>query len=225
MIPMVFRFCYYRENAFTDVHLLCLRSCQQFTNAHRVVVHYNGNGEGPHWDTARALPGVEWIHDAEEGLDFRLRTLEREGGFFAELDFVFLKSFEALRHHKAVIGIQSLDKQKLCSALIGAVPGCAFIKACIGASEDELWNIAKTQDVHVVRRPVFYPLCWSNRTFFKGKQISLKNSVAIHLWEPLHPDLTVEALGRTVLGPVIKEIIDGEKQAIVTCRPGGTLVF
>jgi hypothetical protein len=189
------------------------------------MVHYNGDGEGVHWDAARALPGIEWIRDAEEGLDFRLRTLDRDGGFFAELDFVFLKSFETLRHHNAVIGIQSLDKQKLCGALIGAVPGSAFIKACIGASEEELWNIAKTQDVHIVRRPVFYPLCWSNRTFFKGKQISLKNSVAIHLWESLHPGLTVDALGNTVLGSVIKEIADGEKQPIVTCRPGGTLVF
>lgn len=257
MIPLTFHFCYYRgtqDFVFRDIHLLCLQSCIRYTNAHRIVVHYDVSGNGEHWDAAYALPGIEWeqetfittinglaVTDQRIICDLlRLKILDAEGGFFCDLDFVFLKSFEPLRHHEAVIGTQCKAKQKLGCALMGAVPGSAFIRAYIAsydqwtlADQKKFWNYAnivpwtlsKVHPVHVLNRPVFYPLCWSNKTFLRGEPLRLKNSVAIHLWETLHPTLTVDDLKKTVLLPYLQEITDGQPQTTVSSRPGGVLSF
>ena len=257
MIPLTFRFCYYRgqkDFLWRDLHTLCLQSCKMFAGAHRIIVHYDVEGEGPNWDEARALPGIEWSQESFvttiNGLPvtdqrivcdlFRLKTLDTEGGFFCDLDFVFLKSFESIRHDQAVIGIQCKAKSKLCCALMGAVPGSAFIKAYIDSYKDWTlmdqkkfwtyaniipWNLAKSHPVTILNRPAFYPWCWSNKTFLRGEKINLKASLAIHLWETLNPNLTVEDLKKTTLGPVIQEIMGLPTQTSVQVQPGGLLQF
>jgi len=210
-------------------------------------------GSGEAWDQAQALSNVEWrptvfpesinglpITDQRISCDIhRLRTLQTEGGFFADLDFVFLGSFETLRHNEAIIGIQCKAKQKLACGLMGSVPGGAFITAYLDAYKDWTpeeqskwwkfantvpWTLSKLHPVTVIARPMFYPWCWSNKKFIKGGVINLKKSVAIHLWESLYPEVNVEALKKTAVARWIKEL-EGEMSGSVKVQEGGLLEF
>lgn len=257
MIPSVFHFAYYRGTknfVWRDIHTLCLRSCRANTGIANIVVHYDAPGAGTHWDEARALPGIEWrltdfaatingydVTDQRIICDmYRLRTLEREGGFFADLDFVFLGSFESLRHNEALIGTQCRAKKKLACGLMGCVPGAAFIRAYIAAYDNwtpkeqiKFWNYANSvpwalssiHPVTVVPRPAFYPWCWSNRKFLAGAPINIKTAIAIHLWESLHQDLTVDVLKTTVIGPAIAKVQGQPAPSPVAVMPGRTLTF
>ena len=120
MIPMIFHFTFYRgatDWKWRDIHTLCLLTCRKFAGATKMVIHYDRDGEGPDWDAARALGGVEWrqanfsatinglpvtdqhlVHDLH-----RLRILWEEGGWFSDLDFVFVKSFELIRDAEAAL--------------------------------------------------------------------------------------------------------------------------
>lgn len=257
MIPSVMHFAFFRgvkNFVFRDIHLLCLQSCKHFTGAQNIVVHYDVSGEGDHWNQAVLIPGIEWrqttfsttinghaVTDQRIAVDmYRLQTLNTEGGFFADLDFLFLGSFDALRHNEAIIGTQCKAKKKLCCCLMGCVPGSAFIKAYIEAYNEWTpaeqlkwwkfantvpWNLSLKHPVHIVARPVFFPWCWSNKKFLLGNPVSLKNSLAMHLWESLHPTMTVDDLKKTVVGNAIKEV-QGELQAsTVSVKPGGLLTF
>jgi hypothetical protein len=222
--------------------------------AQRIIVHYDRADEGDQWEIATSIPGIEWrkadfsttinghpVTDQRIICDmYRLNTLNAEGGFFCDLDFVFLKSFETIRHHEAVIGTQCKAKQKLCCALMGCVPGSAFIRAYIDAytewtpaeqktfwnyANSVPWELAKTQPVHVLPRTTLYPLCWSNKTFFRGETINIKNSLCMHLWETLNPTLTVADLQKTILRPVIEELTGQPAQTPVLILPGRLLSF
>ncbi len=60
---MIHHFSYYRgmrNYAWTELHTLCLMTCQLNAGADEIVVHYDRDGEGPDWEEARALPGIEW---------------------------------------------------------------------------------------------------------------------------------------------------------------------
>jgi hypothetical protein len=258
-IPMVFHFTYYRGSKdwrWTDIHTLCLKSCQAMTGATKLVVHYDREDSGVDWDAARALANVEWrqrefaasinghpvtdqrlVHDLH-----RLRTLWEEGGWYCDLDFVFLKSMEILRHNAAVIGTQCKQKSKLNCALIGAVPGSAFIGAYLEKYMSWTPDLEKTfwipannwpwelsQKFHtqctVLPRPAFYAVAWSNKSFWKGGKTCLRNAYALHLWETLRPGMTVEDLRKTVLSDHLRNL-DGETQSgVARLLPGVTLVW
>jgi hypothetical protein len=251
MIPFVFHFSYFRGSTlwkWTDLHTLCILSCHEKAKAERIIVHYDMDGDGPAWDEVKKFDFVEWrkvsplweinghaVTDQRIAADyFRLCILESEGGFYADLDFVFLKSFETLRHNQAVIGTQCPQKFKLACGLMGAVPHSAFIKAYLEsykewnpAAEKKFWihanvipwNLSKLHPVTVLPRKIFYPLAWSNKTFWTGKPICMNNAMAIHLWESKHPDITKEVLTKTPLGSTIHEMLYGLPPLVHKCDP------
>ena len=257
MIPLHFYFTYYRGDtnwAWTDVHTLCLKSCKRNSGATKITVFHDRDGEGPDWFTARALEGVEWIlttfsatvngfpvkdqrlvHDVH-----RLQTLWERGGYYADLDFIFLKHFEGLSDNDAVIGTQCKAKKKLNCSIMGCTPGSAFIRAYIDAyknwtqnHEKEFWtyantipwSLSQTLPVTVLAKKAFMPVSWSNKSFWEGKATCLKVSYAVHLWESLHTTLCVTDLMKTVLRPFIEDILNDIPRGLVHIKNGITLNF
>lgn len=250
---MVFHFAFFRGATnwgWRDIHTLCLKSCLRRTGAEKIVVHFDREDSNPAWEEARGLPKIEWrlvqpgdevnghkVTDQRLLVDvYRLRVLLMEGGWFSDLDFVFLKDFRSLRGWPAVIGIQCRQKMKLACGLMGAVPGSTFILAYLrayndwnpaeskkawGFSSSVPWTLSKTQAVHVVDRSAFYPVSWSNKTFWDGAPCPLRHSYAVHLWEPLHPDMSLESLEKTCLGEEIQNIENNVlHKAVVQTRTG-----
>jgi hypothetical protein len=255
MIPMTFHFAFFRGKTdfeWRDFHTLCVISCMKNACAYKIVIHYDRDGEGESWDAVRDLSGIEWrkinppshingypVNDQRLWCDvYRLDTLDKEGGFFCDLDFVFLKSFELLRHNEAVIGTQCSQREKLACGLMGSVPDGAFIRAykeeyLKWTPDEELkwwnyanhvpWKLSKKYPVTILPRCDFYPLAWCNKTFWDNKPIHMKNSYAIHLWETLHPELCIPQLMDTCLGDTIEKIM--EPKPIVTAREGVVVGF
>jgi len=167
---------------------------------------------------------------------YKLHILKDEGGFVADLDFIFLKSFEAFRHGTAIIGTACKAKRKLSSALLGAVPDAPFINALVNtytdlnpinetrwlrATANDSWNLAKQHDVKVIPRPVFYPWCPSNKRFLAGGSIVTKRSAAMQVWN----NTPVDVLKKTIIGDLVAEIMAGQQATAVTHIPGLTLLF
>jgi hypothetical protein len=253
-IPMVFHFAFFRGATnwpWLDFHTLCLKSCFVRAGAEKIVVHYDRDGEGEGWEEAKALQNIEWrqtmldwkihgssITDQRIMCDYhRLQVLHTEGGFFCDLDFVFLKSFQKYRNYPAIIGTQCKQKKKLCCGLMGSIAGSTFIKAYLDEYEHWTpseqkkvwtfaniipWNLSEKYPVFVVPRVEFYPVCWSNKTFWAGRPHSLKSSHAVHLWETLHPELSVEVLMKTCLASEIESMDADQSKStgVVTLRTG-----
>jgi hypothetical protein len=230
-IPNVCHFSYFRGPKnwrWRDIHSLCLWTAKHVAKFEKLVVHYDVSGEGQWWALAQTIPGVEWRQETYSGQVnghpvsdqrlphdvARLKTLVMEGGFYADLDFVFLKEFADLRNHKAVIGIQSLSKKKLNCALMGCGERADYMwkyldtyKAWTPDKQKTFWEYANTVPwnlwkghpdlVTVLPIRAFYPVAWSNKTFWNGGLTVGPGSYAVHLWESLHPDLTVADLMNT----------------------------
>ena len=253
MIPLTFHFAFFRGStnwAWRDYHTLCLRSCNSRAGAEQIVVHYDRDGDGAAWDEAKALPNIEWrlvspdwsihgkpVSDQRIMVDYyRLQVLQSEGGFFCDLDFVFLKSFNQIRHYPAVIGTQCKQKKKLACGLIGAIAGSMFVNAYLDeyknwtVDEERTpwtfanvipWRLSETYPVYVLPRIAFYPLAFSNKAFWSGLPIQLKSSYAIHLWQPLHPELSVDVLMTTCLAPEIEKLnTPHQVRGIIQVRSG-----
>lgn len=257
MIPYTFHFAYYRGTtnwAWRDIHTLCLKSCQHFNPHAKIIVHYDRDGEGEWWEAARCLGHIEWrqsafkptinnhpVTDQRLIVDvFRLQTLWEQGGFFADIDFVFLKSFEPLRDNQAIIGTQCKQKQKLACGLMGCVPGSPYIRAYLDSycawdpkQEKHVWTFANCIPwdlsfkfpVTVLSRPAFYPVAWSNKTFWTGAKTCLKNSYCLHLWETLKPTLTIQDLRRTDLNATVEAVMDGQPTGVVQFQSAAILHF
>lgn len=248
LIPLTFHIAYFSDlhGPWRDINTLCLASCRRYTGATRIIVHYNCEGSGADWDNARSLPAVEWQqtdfptwpHTADPQLKldlFRLTTLWEAGGFFSDPDFIFLKSFETFRDTPAVIGTQCKQKQKLACGLIGCVPGSLFIETYLRLFRERLanksalmaipWQISTAYPVRVLNRPAFYPVAWSNKTFWSGGKTCLKNAYALHLWATLKPELTVALLRQTDLRSWIEEVLDDRPQMAAQWLPGMLLCF
>lgn len=255
MIPMIFHFAYFRGKtnwAWRDFHTVCLQTCKGRATPFKMIVHYDRDGEGPDWDAAKDIPGIEWrkvvpeptingypVSDQRLWCDvYRLNVLHREGGFFCDIDFIFLKSFEQLSHNTAIIGTQCIQKKKLACGLMGSVPGGTFIKAYLDAYKDWTpkeekkfwvfangipWRLSTEHPVTVLPRAAFYPVAWSNKTFWNGSKFSFENSYAVHLWETLHPELCVPQLMETCLGDTIQSVCD--PKPVVGKLPGGSVSF
>lgn len=257
LIPMTFHFSFYRGSKdwrWRDIHTLCLRSCQKVAGAQKIVVHYDQPDSGPLWDEAWALPNIEWrqvkfeptinghtVIDQRIICDvYRLQTLWAEGGFYCDLDFVFLKSFDKFRDNEAIIGTQCKQKCKLACGLMGARPGSAFIKAYLDRYQEwspDLqkkfwvvannwpWDLAQQHPVTVLPRPVFYPVAWSNKSFWTGGKVALRNAHALHLWETLKPDLTLDGLRKTCLSSHIEQVYAEDIAGVARRIAGTTLVW
>lgn len=230
-IPNICHFSYFRgpKNwAWRDIHTLCLWTAKHIAKFEKLVVHYDISGEGQWWALAQTIPGVEWrqapyvgeinghkVKDQRLPADIhRLKTLVKEGGVYADLDFVFLKDCTPLLEHKAFIGMQSLAKKKLACGLMGCHERSDFMwkyldcyKKWTPDKEKVFWDFANTvpwalwkevpDSVTVLPIKAFYPVAWSNKTFWTGELKIGPTSYAVHLWEHLHPDLTVADLMKT----------------------------
>jgi hypothetical protein len=163
-----------------------------------------------------------------------------EGGFYCDLDFVFLKNFEPLRHSEAIIGTQCRQKKKLCCAMMGCVPGNQFMKEYLLSYKDWTpkeqkkvwtyaniipWKLSLEHPITVYPRAAFFPMAWSNKTFWTGTVPKLKDSYAIHLWETLHPELSMEVLSKTGLAKEIEKILNPEPVETAVSVRSGFLTF
>jgi hypothetical protein len=257
MIPMTFHFSFYRGTQdwkWRDIHTLALRSCRKFAGAQKIIVHYDEPDTGELWDEAWALPDIEWrkvkftptinthtVTDQRIICDvYRLQTLWEEGGFYCDLDFVFLKSFEPLRDADAIIGTQCKQKMKLACGLMGCMPGSTFIRAYLDKYQEwspELqkkfwivannwpWDLAQKYPVKVLQRTVFYPVAWSNKSFWSGGKVALRNAHALHLWETLKPHLTIDDLRKTALSSHIEQTYAEQIGGIAHRLPGTVLTW
>ena len=223
---MTFHFAYSGQQ-WRDIFTLCLKSCQRYTGATRIVVHHDRQDSGPHWDAARALGNIEWRHvpSGVADLRYRLQTLWEEGGFFCDLDCVFLKSFEKFRDTTAIIGTQCKQKKKLSTRLLAAKPGSEFIRAYLDDPLTNAWDISHRHAVSILNRPVFYPVAQSNKTFWSGGKTCLKNAHALHLWAEQKPEVTVDALRQTSLQPYVESVMDDRPQGTAQIHPGVILTF
>ncbi len=153
---------------------------------------------------------------------YRLNTLFNEGGVYADLDFVFLGDFSHLLDKTAFIGTQCLAKKKLACGLMGSTMASAFIREYRKAykkwepqhekkfwefANSVPWDLAHQHPCHILPMDTFYPWRWSNKTFLQGVEPrGFKNAIACHLWESIQPNLTVEDLKKTALGPTIYKV-------------------
>jgi len=245
-----------KNTRWSHIYTLCLKSCKKRAGADKIIVHYDQADDNLAWYEARDISDIEWcqvspptligdkiIELPEVSIDlYRLRILEEEGGFVSNLDFLFLRNFEKLRHAEAVIGIQCKQKKKLCNNLIGAVPGAEFIKEfkhqyeeCIRTgpmnrllkySSSLAWDLSMMYNVVILDRKVLYPVAWSNKNFWSGSVPNIKHSFAVHLWESYYPDLTLETLKKSGLySEVVRITNDATDQVPSVTRRSGILTF
>jgi hypothetical protein len=246
MIPNSFHFLW-NEGVWSELYTLCLKSCRLKSGAERIVVYCHTAGSGPAWDAAHEIPGVEWVCSAfpAPGLvsnskiirdHHGLNILYKHGGFLADLNFIFLKSFDEFRHAPVTIGLSCKAKKKLSGDLIGAEPGSAFIKDLIDtykdvnpateenwykASANDSWMLALQHEVSILPRPTLFPWCSSNKNFVKGRPVLMKKSAAFRIWH----DLDVNTLRKTCIASVIDEIESGHTSANVSVKPGMLFTF
>jgi len=256
MIPLNFYFTFYRGSKnwlWRDIHTLCLKSCKRNTGAQSITVFYDKEDDSPEWLEAKKIPDIIWTQkDFETTINGhklsdqrlvndinRLDILIEKGGFYCDLDFVFLKNFTSLTSNKAVIGTQCKSKKKMNCAILGAEKGSEFIKkyreqyeSFQPHHEKEFWIYANIipwnlqhLDVCVLPTKAFYPISWSNKTFWTGKAICLKTSYAVHLWESLHPTLSVNDLLQTNLKPFVEDVINDLPVGLVHRGPACFLHF
>lgn len=239
-IPNVCHFSYFRGPTmwkWRDVHTVALITAHEFGKFEKLVVHEDTPGEGTWYEYARQLPYVEWrrttfpthinehpVKDQRILADLhRLQVLITEGGFYADLDFVFLAPMTDLLKHDAVIGVQNQQKKKLNCAMLGSAPAHDFFIHYLDAydswtptDEKKFWSFANTvpwrlsEEIPITVLPTqaFYPVAWSNESFFNGIPHNLSNAYACHLWETLHPALTADKLLKTSVAPQVKHALE-----------------
>ena len=252
MIPLNFHFCFYRGEdlaPWRDIYTFCLKSCIKSIGSQQITVYYDRPGEGGAWNDAQSLDGILWkltefpteyqiprlIMDV-----FRLEILGEHGGFFCDLDFIFLSSFEKFRHNKAVIGIQCKAKKKLACSIIGAEPDSEFIMSYLDRLQsfplDDLtkyervantipWDLSKVHPVSVLPRPVFFPWCWSNKKFLTGGALNVKQSAAVCVWGTVYPEITMDDLKKTSIARIIEKVEMDVQPTAVTSMPGCIVQF
>ena len=130
---------------------------------------------------------------------------------------------------------------KLACGLMGCEAGSVYLQAYLdkykswtpkdaktfwGFANRVPWDLAQVMPdkVKVCDRVAFYPVTWSNKSFWSGAPIKMVNSYAVHLWESLHPELTVEDLRKTCLRDVIDKL-DTPATGVVCMKPGILMTF
>jgi hypothetical protein len=194
---------------------------------------------GIHWRQVKSLKMVVNhfpVTDQRLPCDlYRLNTLFNEGGVYADLDFVFLGDLQHLLKNSAFIGTQCKAKKKLACALIGSTIAAPFIREYRKAykqwkpehekrfwdyANSVPWEIATRVPCCVLETDVFYPWRWSSKKFLQGVEPrGFKKAIACHLWESIKPDLTVEDLLKTSMGPKIRTVWGVQSDASPAASP------
>ncbi|MGE4056756.1 MAG: glycosyltransferase, partial [Vicinamibacterales bacterium] len=238
-IPRRFHFIFGLRPQVEPFHLayyLCLESCRQVNAPEALVLHFHHEPWGPWWERIKPhltlsrvspepfvdqspryldhvegrfirLLGLEYAHHA----DFlRLKLLIAEGGVYADIDSLFVRSLPAALYSEPfvigeedpVVVREGRPQTSLCNAVMMAKPGSAFASAWLARMYevfDGTWSrhscteAARVQagmpgEVHVVPSRYFYPFMWTRdglADLFE-RQVPIDDDVlSVHLWNHL----------------------------------------
>lgn len=218
------------------VHYLCLESCRRVNAPEAIHLHYRHEPYGDWWDAVKphltlrrlddrsALPDPSRYDQTAEGrmirdrgwayaheADFlRLLILLEEGGVYADMDSLFVRTLPpqlleerfVLGEEGPVRGEDGVLQPSLCNALILAQPGAPFARRWLDVMRqtfDGTWsrhsNQAATrlwaempEEIHVVPQPYFYkhPATVPGvRALFQGRDRGVADVYSLHLWAHL----------------------------------------
>ncbi|KAK4147282.1 uncharacterized protein C8A04DRAFT_24524 [Dichotomopilus funicola] len=135
------------------LHFAAVASAKSILRPDKIILHLNGNPQGPWWERIRplvdeiklvALP-THWRHDkpiynpekphhyySHMSDHIRLHALAEIGGIYLDLDTITIRPVNDLLQHEFVIGKETcspLDpvRHRLGSAVLMAAPGSAFL--------------------------------------------------------------------------------------------------
>ena len=154
MIPHNFHFVFglkQQKEPFHLLYYLCLASCLAIEKPDQIFFHYQHEPFGPYWEkikpklVCRKIEPSGWIQKFAYHQDnhspfryahladvARLEILLEEGGFYADIDFLFVKPFPADWFSKSCIMGEETAPGKaegsLCNAFIGAEARAPFLQ-------------------------------------------------------------------------------------------------
>lgn len=230
MIPNRWHFVFgLREQAepFSLLHYLCLRSCLEVNRPELLIVHCLHEPWGMWWERVRPALQIERLHAsadvptvalrdprdepflyAHESDFLRLQILADEGGFYADMDSLFLRPpSPSWRAAPCIMGEECspLADQgigSLCNAWIGAQPGSRFIRRWLHEMPSHYdgswshhstilpWRLSRRDPagIKVMPETAFYPFPANReglRSLFEKNHPIPRKANSIHLWHHL----------------------------------------
>jgi len=213
---------------FSYLHYLSIVSAAKTNKPDKIFFHYQFEPSGKWWKRAKPfltlnkieapkeIFGRPLLHYAHQADVVRLNALIEHGGIYLDSDVVCLKSFEPLRKHEFVMGIQ--PDRGLCNAVMLAAPQARFLK--IWHSEyqwfrsqgkDQFWEehsvvlpaqlAQKHPDLlHIEeQKSFFYPNYDRPLVLFGNAVEDFSKAYCLHLWESVWWKDHLELLSPLVL--------------------------
>lgn len=227
-IPSTFHFVYGlrpQTEAFPLQHHLAVASCAGVNPGARIVMHLHERPWGEWWERTEGLVEIAAIepdeaiarHDyLDRGMGAfryahladvaRLEVLDREGGYYADIDSIFIRPVPAewsqrsyvMGHERPPAGARG----SLCNAWIGSAPGAVFGRRWLEAlpeAFDGSWSNHSTvlpyelsvlhpEEISVEPEERFFALDWtpSGVADLLERSVELPSeALSLHLWEHL----------------------------------------
>ena len=163
MIPNIIHFIFglkpdFGGKPFSYFHYLAVKSAAVVNRPDAIIMHYAHEPAGEWWEAARpfitlnrvtppeTVNGHRLAHYAHKADALRMQILTREGGAYLDLDTFCINSFEPLRGHDAVMGVE--PGTGLCNAVMLCAPGSAFMQRWLdsfGDFDNAHWNFHAVQ--------------------------------------------------------------------------------
>ena len=230
MIPNVFHFVFGLKEQHEPFHLmyyLCLASCLAVNQPDEIHFHYHHEPWGEWWDRIKPALVLRRISPERSIAEFqyddrhiesfryahladfsRLQILLEEGGFYADIDTLFLRKIPGeWRHREFILGQEkppesALGHGSLCNAWIASKPGAEFARLWLDGMRhafDGSWSNHSTllpyklwcehpQLLSVEAESAFYALDWTPQHIHRlfRQHIDLpENAYSLHLWNHL----------------------------------------
>ena len=152
MIPNIFHFVFLTDDEhpreFGLHHFMSIISCLTVNKPEKVYIYVNKEPKGYYWyeltetieemsiiEVVTVVPpteifGIPIIYPAHQSDVLRLQALIEHGGVYADIDTIFLRSYEPLReNHKFVLGAQGVGgREGICPAVIMSEKDSDFAK-------------------------------------------------------------------------------------------------
>jgi len=216
---------------FHLAHYLCIASCIKLNKPECVYFHYQYLPYGPWWDAIKdavVLKKVEYptFIDSFKYSDkqiekfryahisdiVRLEVLNEYGGFYADIDTLFVNPIpEKFFRQKYILGKERVDENQkaglaaggsLCNAWIGSEKNAEFGRLWLDAIRKEFdgsWSAHSTflpfklskqypDLIHIEPERSFYHFDWTSEginNIFTNTVADLENVYSIHLWSHL----------------------------------------
>lgn len=224
-IPDIFHFVFgLREQTepFHLMHYLCLASCREVNRPAQIHFHYQHEPWGEWWERIRPFLVLRPIEPESFVQDYayasqlmaryryahladfaRLRILCAEGGFYADMDTLFLKPIpEDWRQSRFILGRERPPAGadgSLCNAWIASAPNAPFGLAWLEGMQsafDGTWSNHSTllpfrlsrsmpAEIDVKPSAAFYALDWTRRGLadLLMRDVDLPpEALSLHLW-------------------------------------------